>query len=136
VIPAGVQINHLSGSQQFIPPAESVRKWVEVSATDNEVADVLHILGSRQLDWRSLYWIFDAIEQDCRKDWTKVDPSVSTWERDFTMSANNRKISGVDGRHGADMGTPKRPGMSLSQATECILQLVNAWIKAKIEGKL
>jgi hypothetical protein len=120
-----VGIPTVSISGRPAPPREdSILKAANKNA---DVAEVMRIYGSREPDWRDLYWILEAVEKDIgmtvsKKRW------ISTGDRElFRRTANSRGALGNLARHGKSTTPPPKRPMPLSEARGLIRVVVELW---------
>ena len=120
------------------PPPE--REWVARGEANRNVNDVLRRIVDRELDWATLYNIFEIMCEDLG------DGNVSAgrgeivergWAsgrriKAFRVSANKETISGDYARHARTKGTTPTNTMTLNTGRAFILDLVQMWLAASL----
>jgi hypothetical protein len=115
------------------PPPKGPR-YVKLAGQDEDVADVLRVLGQPgSLDWYDIYKAWEIVEhavggrrQVVARSWvtnTDIDR--------LTASANHPGISGDEARHARMSGTPgPNRTMTMSEADALVRRLVANWIES------
>lgn len=114
------------------PPAPRADELVTLARTDEDVADVLAILGRDEQRWHDLYHVFEIVEADAGsrmhvESWA-TKPAV---ER-FKHTANSRGAIGREARHGHRKYEPPTRAMSHAEARKLVLSLVKRWLATKL----
>lgn len=111
-------------SPTFIEIWRAERMYPEVEEA------MLHFANQR--NWFNLYKVYEVIEHDVGKN------TINKWMQgqadDFTYSANNARVSGLNARHFSakfQKTSVKRTPMSLQQAIEFISSLLLQWLQTK-----
>jgi hypothetical protein len=116
------------------PPAPH---FVQLSASDPTVAEVMTILGAeRTLGWVDLYKVFEIIEHDVggRRVLVKKGWTTSRQAENFTLSANRKDVSGESARHARNRGLPPDPSraMTLEHGLEWVRTVTNRWLESRL----
>jgi hypothetical protein len=104
---------------------------LSIAGMDERARKVLRLIGSKPLDWSTLYRIYEVIEKDIgsipAKDWaTKKALSL------FAQTANHQEASGDDARHGELSTKPPTKPMDIERARELIRHIADKWLREKI----
>jgi len=101
--------------------------YLAVAHQDENVREVLDLLGGDPGDWVTLYKIYEIIRDDGHRTKWAPESDYSA----FTASANLPSVSGSDARHArANTGSPKRT-MTIHDARAFIRRVALAWISSK-----
>jgi hypothetical protein len=115
-----------------IPPYE----WFELWTKHPEVKYVFRLFSSGQIDWFSLFKIYETIRHDPKHNNSRDgDRRIKSWtskkrNRCFLTTANWHRHSD----YGKNKGTPNAPPsneMSLSEGNDFIRQIVCEWLTWK-----
>ena len=112
-----------------VPPKEDA--ILTIALRYPAVDQVLRLYGSREPDWRDLYFILTAVEAEIggkvsKRGW------ISDKERTrFTRTANSKHAIGDFARHGEDIPAPDHP-YTLPDARQLIRGIVERWIQEKM----
>ena len=109
------------------PPPTPGPDFLAAARREQNVLEVLELLGRGPGDWVTLYKIFEVIRADGHHTRWATEPEYSA----FTVSANRPSVSGPDARHprGAQR-SPKRT-MTIHDAREFIRRVALAWVSSK-----
>lgn len=131
--PVGFSITDSDGTVEQYRPAEPVKKWLKVAATDEKVAKALRLRNSKNLNWVELYRIYEVIEGDVgRNQIVKSGWATNNEVTRFTRTANSVAVSGDQARHGKETTDPPSNAMFLGQARELINRILIFWITTKV----
>jgi hypothetical protein len=109
------------------PPPTPGPDYLAAGRRDQNVREVLQLLGCGPGDWASLYKIFEVIRADGRHTRWATDPEY----RAFKLSANLPSVSGSDARHArVALRSPKRT-MTIHDAREFIRRVALVWVSSK-----
>lgn len=105
---------------------DQVPIWIDVAERDANVASVLRLLGTKELDWVNLYRIYEVIKSDVG-DLVNTGWTTKTILSRFTGTANSPAIIGDEARHGVSLFEKpmKLPSMSLSEARAIMSGIVH-----------
>lgn len=138
VFPQGIPSSSRFGiptihSQGDPPPQREdhpFHRILDLAQSDPRVKKVLRLIGSRELDWVTLYRIYEVIEKDVgdvsSKGWVSKN-SLSL----FRQTANDPIVSGDDARHGELSTLPPSKPLELERAKEMVRHIVDKWLKEK-----
>jgi hypothetical protein len=113
---------------EVVAPPPRTSAWALEARSDEDVEDVLAILGRGDVRWHDLYHVFEVIQADLGgaifdRGWTTRAEADN-----FTQTANSRIALGRDARHGhKKVPVPKRGAMAFSDARKFVLRLVRTW---------
>jgi hypothetical protein len=116
------------------PPSPCSAVFLELSAADPAIAEVLRLLSAPDaMTWVSLFRIHEVIEDDVegqhkleRKGWGSADDL-----RRFKHSANSVQVGGDKSRHGKESLIPPKNPMTLAEAEAYAKYIVQAWFASK-----
>jgi hypothetical protein len=110
------------------PPRTPGPEYLAAARREQNVREVLELLGRGPGDWASLYKIFEVIRAD--GDHTKW--ATDSQYRAFKSSANLPSVSGADARHArVPLRGPKHT-MTIHDARAFIRGVVQAWVSSKL----
>ncbi len=131
----GIRSTMRMGIPSILINGEPVRPredpMLTVALRNPDVDQVLRLYGSREPDWRDLYFILTVVETEigvtvAKKGW------ISDAERTrFRRTANSKRAIGDLSRHGEDYEPPDRP-IPLHDARRLITEVVERWIQEKL----
>ena len=96
------------------------------------VSEVMNFWG-KERNWFNLYKIFELIRKDAGGEQKLIKNGLITKSEmsRFTNSANNRKASGDDARHGVSHHQPPANPMTLDDGKGFIDRLIREWLELK-----
>jgi hypothetical protein len=112
-------------------PAQEGRILVAADQDPN-LEQVLRLYGSREPDWRDLFFILEALEDGIAKTAAAAGWMTESQRKRFTATANNRRVIGDDARHGHAKFEPPTNPMTLEEARALIEETVRQWIHSKL----
>ena len=123
------------------PPAPPARAWVALAESDPNVADVLRLRATGDLDWATLYKILEIIcgevsgdgilTEAGKKVLIKRDWATREQLRALTASANKETVSGDAARHARTKGGVPAKVMTLDEGRYFLKGLVYTWLMDK-----
>jgi len=125
-----------SGGVPIEPPPPPALVWQALASANENVADVLRLLASDDLDWMALYKVVEIIESDVgggeeairRQGW-----ATKAQQKAFGTSANHQEASGDSARHARMLGTPNHT-MTLAEGRTFVHGLVQKWLSWRTEN--
>jgi hypothetical protein len=118
-----------------VPESPKGPRYVELAKKDEDVADVIRILGQPDpLDWYDVYKVWEIVEKSVRGTRQVVDQGWATRAdiNRFTASANHPGISGDKARHARRPGSPSpEHGMTLNEGCRLMRGLAANWIESR-----
>jgi len=122
-----------SGQEPSQPPSIPGSKWIETAEKDRSVDKALALYGGLTHNWRNLYMVLEAIEDDIGgengligKGWAQKDKIKL-----FKHTANSFISLGYQARHAtATKKAPQKP-MSLDDAKSLIKNILENWLCSK-----
>lgn len=106
-------------------------RLLDLASSNERVWKVLRLIGSRRLDWVTLYRIYEVIKKDVR-DVSKKGWATRGSLRVFSTTANHPAVSGDDARHGESNKIPPSVPMEIEKARALIRRIVDRWLKEKM----
>ena len=111
-----------------------VSQFILLGLNDITAAKALRLF-SRDLDWITLYKIYEVIE----KDLTKCRMVSNGWAtkdeiKAFKGSANHPSVSGDDSRHSVLRGPTPQLQLHLADARHLIKRILRQWLHSKVPG--
>jgi hypothetical protein len=115
--------DHRSGAAlPFLAAAEASR----------EAADALTLIGRRRPTWSELSVVREIVYEASAKKMIKLGWISEADDERFTHTANNRRVLGIEARHGhANWKPPKNP-MSYDEALMKVRTLVANWLRSPL----
>ncbi|OQX10169.1 MAG: hypothetical protein BWK80_46020, partial [Desulfobacteraceae bacterium IS3] len=113
--------------------ADPINDWIRIANSDDNVATVLRLIGSKGSDWVNLYRIFEVIQ----KDVGRTDKIVSNgWATEtslkrFKHTANSPTSIGDEARHGKEPTSPPAKPMGIHEAKSFIENIIHNWFNSK-----
>lgn len=97
-------------------------------ANDEDILELL-LLWERGRGWMNLYKILEYIEHQIGEDLDELGWMSAEDRKNFTRTANDKRIIGLDARHGSpeNRSSPPQP-MSHDDAVELIQSMTSRWI--------
>lgn len=132
VVPADE--NLLSDGTSIESSLESdAAKRVSAVGSDEVVSRILTIYGALGTDWRGLYMVMDAIQQDVggEESLKQVGWVSKKAIQDFKKTANNYRALGLEARHGFRSEQEIKKPMSIGTARHLVRTLLNKWLAHK-----
>jgi hypothetical protein len=138
LIIGGVQLTARVGSPTVTvggqPSQPREDPWLTVASQNAHVAEAMRLYGSREPDWRDLYFILELVEEEIgmtasRKGWT-----TNNVRQLFRRTADNRAVLGNLARHGTSRKPPPKHPMALPDARRLIRTIVERWVNEKVRG--
>ena len=128
-----ISITDINGKTTETHMADPISDWICIASSDNNVAKILCLVGSKQLDWVGLYRIFEVIENDVGKIDNIVDNGWATKAsiKRFKHTANSPAAIGDDARHGKEFTSPPAKPMSLSEGKSLVENIIHNWLNSK-----
>ena len=115
-------------------PDHFVARAIHKSRYDLSVREILLFLGVNGLSWISLYAVLDTVKCGGLDEKTIVAKQIATADEMnlFGQTANNAAAIGPFARHGNKGWKPPQTPMTLQQAKELILRIVNRYVKDRL----
>jgi len=112
-------------------------KWIKLAQEDEQVTKALELYGGLQPNWKNLYMVLEAIEDDVcgegrllKNNWA---PEAQI--RLFKQTANNFLALGREARHGTKTFKPPKKPMSLEEAQSLIKNILRKWLYSKCQNE-
>jgi len=117
-------------------PAPAASAWTTLAKASTNVDDALRLLSAAELDWVTLYKLFEIVKHDvgganaiAHAGWA-TNAQLSA----FTASANRPDVSGDGARHARLPGGPPKKVLALADARQLVQHLVKSWLDAMTRG--
>jgi hypothetical protein len=120
------------------PPPPPARGWVALAESNRNVAGVLRLTASGDLDWVGLYKVLEIVCGDVSGTITLTEAGKRMiikrgWMTEnqldaLTASANNEKVSGDAARHARTKGGIPSKIMTLDEGRYFVHRLVYSWL--------
>lgn len=128
------EIRGSNGTIKMSNQADEVLKLVKLGISDKNVEKTLRLFGTNKHDWKSLYCLYEVIEEDIggiekisRKKWA-TKKSIKR----FKHTANSPTAIGDASRHGKESTLPPRNPMKLNEA-KCLIEFIlHNWLRSKL----
>ena len=124
-----------SGGVPVEQPPPSGRSWLGLAQMNQNVADVLRMVASDDIDWVALYKVVEVIKDDVggkafilREGW-----ATETQWKAFGIAANHPAASGDSARHARMPGSPKQ-AMTLAEGRHFVHGFVPAWLSWRTQN--
>jgi len=114
------------------PPPSTYREWAGAAETDDDIADVLGILGREDVRWHDLWHVYELIKSDVGKRMFSDGWVSRADEKRFTRTANSRRAIGHEARHGDDRVHPPKQPMKFAEARKFVHILARHWLDVKV----
>lgn len=134
VFPATITLGKPDGSQEVHRPADRAREWLKIAESDESVRRALRLRDAGDLDWVGLYRLYEVIHEDADDHIVELQWVSRKKLRAFTHTANSVDAVGDQARHGRRAPRPPKNPMDLNEARRLVDQLLEQWIRWKIEG--
>jgi len=116
---------------ELVAPPAQTRDWADLARRDEDVEDVLAILGRDDVRWHDLFHVFEVIEADVGGAMFTQDWVTKAAVDRFTRTANSRHAIGGEARHGRNRFQPPQHPLPLKEAHDLVLGLVRRWLVHK-----
>jgi hypothetical protein len=118
---------------ELVAPPPQTSAWARGARSDEDVEDVLAILGRGEVRWHDLYHVFEVVQAETGSAMFDRGWTTRAEADRFTQTANSRLALGREARHGhKKVPVPKHGAMKFSDANKFVLRLVRAWLDWKI----
>jgi len=113
-----VEIKSANGTTREFRPADTMKEWIPIAQSHNEVAKVFTILAKGLLEWVDLYRILEIV----KKDAGGIDAiAAAGWATKKSIerlkhTSNSPDAIGLDARHGVQDNQPPTRPMAISEA--------------------
>jgi hypothetical protein len=118
------------------PPPSTYREWVDAAQTDDDIADVLAILGREDVRWHDLWHVYELVKLDVGKRMFSDGWVSKADEKRFTQTANSRRAIGHEARHSDDRVKPPKRPMEFAEAKKFAHVLARRWLDLKVPPAL
>ena len=124
-IPSGQEVSHRTS----IPGS----KWIEIAEKDLSAHKALALYGGLKHDWRSLYMVLEAIEDDVGGERGLIVKGLAQKNeiKLFKQMANSFLSLGYQARHATAKHQAARKPMSLEDAKSLIKNILENWLRSK-----
>lgn len=121
---------------QELPEEASIpgSKWLEIAEKDTQVDKALALYGGLEPNWRNLYIVLEAIEDDVggEKELIKEDWAPKGNIKLFKQTAANFRVLGREARHSTGSFEPPSKPMRLKEAQSLIRDILEKWLCSKV----
>lgn len=118
---------------ELVAPPPQTSAWAHGARSDENVEDVLAILGRGEVRWHDLYHVFEVVQTDVGSAMFDRGWATQAEADRFTQTANSKLAVGREARHGhKKVPVPSRGAMAFSDGQRLVLRLVGAWLDWKI----
>jgi hypothetical protein len=113
-----------------LPPRAD--ELVTLARKNDDVSDVLAILGRDELRWADLYHVYEIVKADAGTRRFSDGWVAKTELRRFKHTADSREVIGREARHGHRKHDPPRRPMPHADARKLVRSLVKRWLATKL----
>lgn len=125
----GIPTVHMAGQPPPGPESHPFYRLLDFAERHEPARKVLRMLASHSLDWRTLYSIYEVIENDAGG---KISSRGWASENElslFRRTANHPAASGDEARHGVLNTEPPASPMPIHEGRALIKRLVGRWLR-------
>lgn len=117
------------GSLSYSSPLSLTQNLLLSAKTNSKKATIFRLLSSGNIDWVSLYRLYEVIYSD-------IGDQIFSWTnkntiKNFKHTCNSISAIGDDCRHGLEKENPPKNPMSLIEAQNLIKLIINKYLEIK-----
>lgn len=113
-------------------PPSTYGRWHEEACNDDDVADILAILGRTDVRWHDLWHVYEIVKANTGSRLFDEGWISKAEEARFTRTANSRGAIGREARHGHDLFSPPKRPMDFDEARRLVHTLARRWLDLKV----